>query len=119
MPTLFHSADDLNAHIARLVAGGSAIKRVDAGNWDADTYLAAISGALNFPAYFGNNLDALVDCLRDVPASILAIYQFESFVAAAPEKAVTLIDILRGADQLTVFLQSDDPDLRIEGATTA
>ena len=113
MATLYHSADELNDRIASLVAEGAAVWRVDAGRWDETSYLTSLAGALHFPAHFGNNLDALVDCLRDVPAGILAIYQFESFVAAAPSRARVLVEILDEATQLTVFLQSDDPTLTL------
>ena len=111
--TLYHSAEELNAQIATLAAEGASVTRVDAGRWEEKSYLPALAEALKFPAHFGNNLDALVDCLRDVPAGILAIYQFESFFAAAPGRARVLVEILDEATQLTVFLQSDDPDLTL------
>ena len=109
--TLYHRADELNARIATLAAEGAMVRRVDAGRWDGTSYLASLAEALDFPAHFGNNLDALVDCLRDVPAGVLAIYQFEAFVATAPNRAKALVEILDEAAQLTVFLQSDDPTL--------
>ena len=113
MATLYHSADELNARIATLVSEGAGVRRVDAGRWDEASYLSSLAEALDFPAHFGNNLDALVDCLRDVPAGILAIYQFEAFVATAPNRARVLVEILDEATQLTVFLQSDDPTLTL------
>ncbi|NNF54176.1 MAG: barstar family protein [Acidimicrobiales bacterium] len=113
MATLYHSADELNARIAELAAEGAMVSRVDAGRWDDTSYLSSLAGALNFPSYFGNNLDALVDCLRDVPPGVLAIYQFESFAATAPSSARVLVEILDEATQLTVFLQSDDPTLTL------
>lgn len=40
---------------------------VDASSWnDLDDALAGIARVLRFPDYFGGNLDALVDCLRDI-----------------------------------------------------
>ncbi|NEN77303.1 barstar family protein [Nocardioides zeae] len=40
---------------------------IDASQWaDLEEALSALARALRFPDYFGGNLDALVDCLRDV-----------------------------------------------------
>lgn len=40
---------------------------VDASSWnDLEDALAEIARVLHFPDYFGGNLDALVDCLRDI-----------------------------------------------------
>jgi RNAse (barnase) inhibitor barstar len=39
--------------------------------WRAQTkaeFLRAVGDALDFPDYYGNNFDALADCLRDTPA---------------------------------------------------
>ena len=33
----------------------------------------ALAQALNFPAYYGHNLDALHDCLRDLDPTLLVI----------------------------------------------
>lgn len=41
--------------------------RIDIGHaHDKADFLAHISGALNFPSYFGGNWDALADCLKDL-----------------------------------------------------
>lgn len=49
------------------MSAGTTRVDVDASDWhDLDDALAGIARALRFPDYFGGNLDALVDCLRDV-----------------------------------------------------
>src|SRR5690349_20528846 len=46
---------------------GYTIKSLDAGGWDTDEDLHRdIAGALDFPDYYGRNLAALNDCMRDV-----------------------------------------------------
>ena len=46
---------------------GLAIFRIDARPaQDKDGFLTVIAKSLQFPAWFGNNWDALTDCLRDL-----------------------------------------------------
>src|SRR5690348_12981050 len=45
---------------------------IDAANWaDASEMHRGIAESLEFPSYYGRNLNALIDCLRDV-----AFYDF-------------------------------------------
>lgn len=86
-----------------------------------------IAVALDFPAYYGRNLDALNDCLSDVVARAygwqptaaglaLAFLGFDRFAAALPGLAPALMDILvsqaRGAAEsgatMALLLQRDD-----------
>jgi hypothetical protein len=46
---------------------GYTIKSLNAGGWDTDEDLHRdMAAALDFPDYYGRNLDALNDCMRDV-----------------------------------------------------
>lgn len=66
-------------------------------------FLAACASALEFPAYFGNNWDALHDSIRDLswaPArrGYLLLYEDAGhFAAAAPADFTVALDILRAA----------------------
>jgi RNAse (barnase) inhibitor barstar len=59
LPFLFRENATLKAE------KGTFIATIQKGLKDKDSLLAALAIALNFPAYFGNNWDALFDCLRD------------------------------------------------------
>ncbi len=138
---LYRDAGVLNAEIERLERLGAQTMRVDAGSWDANSFLVALAQTLDFPEYFGGNLDALSDCLagsvageygyRPVPGyRLLAIYQFDSFVRSASHRSAALLEVLHDTAILAlklgnpflVLLQSDDPDLslpKIGGRTIA
>jgi hypothetical protein len=66
-------------------------------------FLAAFAAALEFPAYFGRNWDALADSVRDLswaPAErgYLALYEDAGvFAAAAPADFTVALEILRSA----------------------
>ncbi len=130
---LYRNAGVLNAEIERLERLGAQTVRVDAGSWDGDSFLTALAHALDFPDYFGGNLDALADALggsvageygyRDVPGCrLLAIYQFDSFVRSAPRRSAALLEVLHDTailalklgDPFLALLQSDDPDLSLQ-----
>lgn len=61
--------------------------------------MEALAAAFRFPAYFGRNWDALLDCLRslhdELPASgyVLAVRNSASFLAASPGDLEDFADI--------------------------
>jgi hypothetical protein len=69
--------------------------------------LAALAGGLKFPAYFGHNWDALLDCLRSLPDFIKAggyaviIERSGLFLADSPADREDFTDI---AETAAVFL---------------
>ena len=73
-----------------------------AGLSTKEQFLGALAERLNFPAYFGHNWDALVDCLRDLdewlgPAStyVVEVWTHEAFSAAHPDLWNEFLDIAR------------------------
>ncbi|MDA8132196.1 MAG: barstar family protein [Elusimicrobia bacterium] len=70
--------------------------------------LAAVSSAFRFPAYFGGNWDALLDCLRSLPNEVpakgyvLAVRDPASFLSASPADLEDFRDI---AEEARAFLK--------------
>jgi hypothetical protein len=115
------------------------IVALDAAGWKTDADLHRdVAAALRFPDYYGNNLDALNDCMRDVvdqeygwspdaTGLVLVFTGYDAYATRRPRSAHSVLDILadrsRGAllfgRRLLVLVQSDDPDLRFDpvGAT--
>ena len=61
----------------------------------ADLY-AALSRALELPSWFGNNLDALWDCLAELSApTALVLAGWERYEAAEPEQAARFLQLFR------------------------
>ena len=80
--------------------------------------LTALGRALGFPETYGENLDALEDCLRDVARDVPAVLLWDGWGTLAHADRRTfevLVDILRGraADRtkggFTVLLRGDGP----------
>jgi RNAse (barnase) inhibitor barstar len=106
----------------------------DAGPWasDADMYDDVALG-LNFPDYFGRNLDALNDCMRDVASGdygwdtdatglVIVLRAFDAFAAVDRRTAQIMLDIFadqaRGAiligRRIICLVQSNDPQLAFD-----
>jgi len=93
----------------------------------------ALAAALGFPDYYGNNLEALNDCLGDVAAGeygapsdatglVLVLMGFDTFAASHRSSAQALLDIFAGqarnaalfGHRMFCLVQSGDPKLTFE-----
>ncbi|MFF4739931.1 barstar family protein [Streptomyces sp. NPDC001262] len=133
--TLFWRRSLLEETTEWLREHGYRIVPLAAGNWSAEDSLHHdIAAALGFPDYYGHNLDALNDCLRDVACHggytdtpegaglVLVFNDYDQFAAKHSETAQTVLDIIAGqARQAAVLgrrviclVHSNDPGIRFE-----
>jgi hypothetical protein len=139
--SLFWRRAVLEDTIAWLIDHGYQVVRLDASTWESDKDLhREIARALDFPDYYGENLDALNDCLRDVTeyrygarrdatGLFLVFTGYDVFAARSPRSARIVLDIIVGRSRAAALVghrmgclvQSDDPTIRFEdlGAESA
>jgi hypothetical protein len=87
-----------------------------------------IAAALHFPDYYGRNLDALNDCMRDIePAEestgfVLVFTGYDRFADSCPYDAQVVLDIFASharhaalfGQRMICLVQSDDPDIEFK-----
>ncbi|WP_244188748.1 barstar family protein [Streptomyces yokosukanensis] len=133
--TLFWRKCLLTQAAKRLEDRGFRVIRLEAGQWNTERDMhRAIATALDFPDYYGRNLDALNDCLGDVACYggyddapegaglVLVFTDYDRFATTCPRSAQVVLDII--ADQarqaavlrrrLICLVQSNDPQIRFE-----
>lgn len=122
----------------RLGERGFRVIHLKAGQWNTERDMhRAIAEALDFPGYYGHNLDAFNDCLGDVACYggydedddapegaglVLAFTDYDRFAATCPRVAQVVLDIIAGqARRASVFdrrliclVQSNDPRIWFE-----
>jgi len=134
--TMFWRLSLLEETVEWLRSHSYEIADFDASSWarDADMY-AALAVRLNFPEYFGGNLDALDDCMRDVASGdygwspdatglVIVLRGFDAFTEVHGTTAQSIIAttarsaILIG-HRIICLVQSNNPGLTFErvGAT--
>jgi hypothetical protein len=137
--TLFWRRKVLDETTSWLDAHGYQVTGLNTSSWSTERDLHRdIAAALDFPDYYGRNLDALNDCMRDVVSQdygwapnttglALVFTGYDAFAAHCPRAAQIVLDIL--ADQsrsaalfgrrLMCLVQSNDPDIKFApvGAT--
>jgi len=71
---------------------------------DKSSLMKAMASAFKFPAYFGENWDALADCLRSLPdelegyeAYVLCVKNYSSMLACYPEEFKNFEDVFADA----------------------
>lgn len=114
-----HRVDDpaaLRTATATLRDLGYRVHDLDASGWrTVDELHGALAAALSFPGYYGRNVDALNDVLRDVaefaygadPAStgtVLAIDGYDRVVEIDPEVAHAVLDVFASAARYGALL---------------
>ncbi len=124
--TLYHRADFLAEDVDWLAAHDYRIDNFDCAAWQTkQEMLAAFASTLEFPPYFGQNLDALNDCLSDIDVQenggrVLVFHRYDTFAAKMPDDAWTVLDIIETnsrlfllfGQHLITLLQSDDPQIQ-------
>ncbi len=131
---LFHKKTIFTEFVDELRAQGMYAVELDASTWNTESDMHdALSEALEFPAYYGRNLDALNDCLRGVvlrdhgsrpntAGTVLAIERYDHFATSEPRAAQIVLDIWAGQSrrgllfghQMLCLIQSDDPELAFQ-----
>ena len=137
--TLFWRRTLLEETVGRLAEFGYQLVRMDAAEWRTDDAMHdAFAAALDFPDYYGRNLDALNDCMRDVDGFeyganpdatglVLVFTGYDTFARHCPRPAQIVLDILADhsrtemlvGHRLLVLVQTGDPDLRFEAVGAA
>ncbi|MGH8828759.1 MAG: barstar family protein [Jiangellaceae bacterium] len=132
--SMFWASAILDDTVNWLVEAGYNVADLDAEAWrSAGDMFEAVASALGFPDYFGRNLDALNDCMRDVAAGdygwpreatglVMVLKAFDKFSNVDRHTAQALLDIFAGqaraalliGNRLICLVQSDDPRLSFE-----
>jgi hypothetical protein len=129
--TMFWDRNLFTATKRSLAELGYNVVALDVGEWQTmQDALFSLGQALNFPSYYGKNLNALVDCLRDVATfdygsdpesegTVIALDHYDKFATLLSQVAWTILDILADTGRqallighrFIVILQSDDGGL--------
>ncbi len=119
----WHSAADVADVRHAVEHAGWGFAHVDGwtGAQSKAAFLAAVGGALHFPEHYGQNFDALTDCLRDIGSGrsgVVLLWDGWGTLARSDEQAFAVaLDILGSrveADRgvpFSVLLRGEGPDL--------
>ncbi|MEM1505804.1 barstar family protein [Domibacillus sp. 8LH] len=117
---LFMSNKILDKYIADISHEGFEIYTFDCSRWDSKNYHHDLAAVLDFPCYYGENLDAFNDCLSDMVEEetdfVLVFKNYELFAKQNLEVAFKLLDIIQINSwrfliedvKLLSFVQSND-----------
>lgn len=98
--SLYFNEEILAEDIIWLKANSYRIDAFDCASWNEELAIHKdLAVKLDFPGYYGENLDAFNDCLRDIEiphesGRVLVFYKFDVFYEKLPELAWHLLDII-------------------------
>jgi RNAse (barnase) inhibitor barstar len=119
----------LDEDVEQLKTYGYRIDTFDCAAWqNEEDMFTAFAATLDFPDYFGRNLDALNDCLCDInvpeeSGRVLVFHRYDAFAAKMSEVAWIVLDIIESnsrlyllfGKRLLTLVQSDDPQIQFNG----
>lgn len=131
--SLFWQPEVLSASVQWLRDNSYNVVTLDAGAWNDEAAMhRAVAEALDFPDYYGENLDALNDCLSDVATYeyassrrdaglVLVLNRFDRFLRQDPRVAPIMLDIFASrarvaalvGHRMLCLIRSDDPDIHV------
>ncbi|WP_433289369.1 barstar family protein [Micromonospora sp. CA-244673] len=132
--TLFWRTSILDRTKEWLRGHGYQVTHLDASGWATEEAMHRdMAAALCFPDYYGRNLDALNDCMRDVvsyeygwlpeAAGLALVFtSYDTFATHCPRSAQILLDIMADhsrtaslfGQRLMCLVQSNDPQIRFQ-----
>lgn len=126
--TLYLRPEILAEDVAWLRAHGYRVDRFDCSTWTSEAIMHdQLASQLNFPDYYGRNLDAFNDCLcdLDIPEQsgrVLILDRYDRFAGDNLHAAWSLLDVIKDkarmhllfGRRLLALLRSDDPRLTFE-----
>ncbi|MCW2756758.1 MAG: hypothetical protein JWO46_504 [Nocardioidaceae bacterium] len=137
--TMFWRPSRLDETVDRLRSHAYDVVEFDAGCWaSTDDMFTDIADGLDFPDYFGRNLNALDDCMSEVASGdygwrgeatglVIVLRAFDAFATVDRESAQSMLDIFADkarcailiGNRIICLVQSNDPQLAFEpvGAT--
>jgi hypothetical protein len=104
------------------------IDSFDCSLWSSEEGMhEALASRLEFPDYYGRNLNALKDCISDIEipegsGRVLLFRRYDTFAAEHPKVAWYVLDIIENQSRLLLLfgrrllalVQSDDPKISFE-----
>ncbi len=127
--SLYFRSAVLAEDVEQLKTYGYRIDNFDCAAWqNEEDMFTAFAATLNFPDYFGRNLNALNDCLCDIDVPeesgrALVFHRYDAFAAKMSEVVWTVLDIIESnshlyllfGKRLLALVQSDDPRIQFNG----
>lgn len=113
--TSYQRPEALDDTCAWLTGHGYQLVRLDASTWATQgDFHRDIKAALDFPDYYGANLDAFNDCMRDVATydygasrdttgTVLVFTGYDAFARHEPRAAQVILDIVAGTARFAML----------------
>jgi RNAse (barnase) inhibitor barstar len=125
--SMYHSSAILNQDLSELERLGYQVIDLNAAKWSKKSYHKDLKEGFGFPDYYGENMDAFNDCLRDlVPIKriglVIVFRSFDEFASLKKASSEALLDViavqsrewLLSQKRLICLVQSADPGLHFE-----
>ena len=126
--TLYFRPQVLAEDVAWLKEHDYRVDTFECSDWIGESDMhEALSCGLEFPGYYGRNLDALNDCMGDIEipeesGRVLVFKRYDSFAANNPDVAWSVLDIMElnsrhlllFGRRLIILIQSDDPGISFD-----
>lgn len=132
--TMFWRTSVLDETVTWLRSNAYDVVEFEASSWSSAAHMFVdVARGLSFPDYFGRNLDALNDCMRDVAAGdygwsaeatglVIVLRGFDAFAGVDPRTAQIMLDIfatqarsaLLVGNRMMCLVQSNDARLAFD-----